>query len=474
MRQVETKLGLGDKPVRGCSAFAGRLPSRGLEVLMLALGLGYIVAVWNILPAEAQVNPSMHIASSPNPVGSGARAMGMGGAFIAVADDATAASWNPGGLIQLERPEISIVGAGWWQTEINSSREHPESNGRNSFNNVDLNYLSAAYPFYFLERNMVVSLNFQNLYDLNKDIKYNYKQEGVIGGDPFISRAAYTFEGRGSLRALSPAFAVEITSGFSLGVAVNVWTDKLFWKNDWTRKLSFTSEVTFPGKFTQQTATVYEERYHDLFGINYHLGALWNVNKWFTLGAVVKTPFTMKLTRTFKSADQFIDPPAPSKTDMNDEDIELDFPLSYGLGTAFRLSDRLTLSADIYRTEWAQHLMRDSHGNVFSPIADLPQSLADVPATHQIRIGGEYLFILEKTIIPARAGIFYDPQPAQGTVNPFYGFSLGSGVMIGDVVFDVAYQYRWGREARNILFQVPDATTDVDQHMVLLSVIQHF
>ncbi|MBF0527356.1 MAG: hypothetical protein HQK56_19920, partial [Deltaproteobacteria bacterium] len=62
MRQVETKLGLGDKPVRGCSAFAGRLPSRGLEVLMLALGLGYIVAVWNILPAEAQVNPSMHIA----------------------------------------------------------------------------------------------------------------------------------------------------------------------------------------------------------------------------------------------------------------------------------------------------------------------------------------------------------------------------------------------------------------------------
>jgi hypothetical protein len=50
------------------------------------------------------------IASSPNPVGSGARALGMGGAFIAVADDATAASWNPSGLIQLERPELSIVG----------------------------------------------------------------------------------------------------------------------------------------------------------------------------------------------------------------------------------------------------------------------------------------------------------------------------------------------------------------------------
>ena len=52
----------------------------------------------------------VEIPSSPNPVGSGARALGMGGAFIAVADDATAASWNPGGLIQLGFPEFSYVG----------------------------------------------------------------------------------------------------------------------------------------------------------------------------------------------------------------------------------------------------------------------------------------------------------------------------------------------------------------------------
>jgi len=47
------------------------------------------------------------VPSSINPVGSGARAIGMGGAFIGVADDATAASWNPGGLIQLENPRAN-------------------------------------------------------------------------------------------------------------------------------------------------------------------------------------------------------------------------------------------------------------------------------------------------------------------------------------------------------------------------------
>ena len=52
-----------------------------------------------------------NINSTPLPVGSGARAIGQGSAFIAVADDATAASWNPGALMQLERPELSVVGS---------------------------------------------------------------------------------------------------------------------------------------------------------------------------------------------------------------------------------------------------------------------------------------------------------------------------------------------------------------------------
>src|SRR3989338_5731728 len=52
-----------------------------------------------------------NINATPLPVGSGARAIGQGSAFIAVADDATAASWNPGALIQLERPELSVVGS---------------------------------------------------------------------------------------------------------------------------------------------------------------------------------------------------------------------------------------------------------------------------------------------------------------------------------------------------------------------------
>ncbi len=40
----------------------------------------------------------------------GARSLGMGGTFIALADDATAAEANPAGLTQLSRPEVSVHG----------------------------------------------------------------------------------------------------------------------------------------------------------------------------------------------------------------------------------------------------------------------------------------------------------------------------------------------------------------------------
>ncbi|MEM8933882.1 MAG: UPF0164 family protein, partial [Acidobacteriota bacterium] len=57
----------------------------------------------------------------------GARSLALGGAFVALADDATAAYANPAGLHQLERPEVSIEARRWRTTT-----EHTDS-GRIGF-----------------------------------------------------------------------------------------------------------------------------------------------------------------------------------------------------------------------------------------------------------------------------------------------------------------------------------------------------
>jgi len=43
----------------------------------------------------------------------GARAVGMGGAFVSIANDATALYWNPAGIVKLGRNELIAVHTGW-------------------------------------------------------------------------------------------------------------------------------------------------------------------------------------------------------------------------------------------------------------------------------------------------------------------------------------------------------------------------
>ena len=91
-----------------------------------------------------------------NITGAGARAEGLGGAFIGVADDATAIVWNPAGLTQLERAELSAVGR--YSSEKSESKsnvpgyEYDESNSQSHYS---FNFASGAVP---LRRAPTISL----------------------------------------------------------------------------------------------------------------------------------------------------------------------------------------------------------------------------------------------------------------------------------------------------------------------------
>jgi len=432
-------------------------------------------------PAAAQIAPSIEIASSPNPVGSGARALGMGGAFIGVADDATAASWNPGGLIQLETPEVSVVGA-------YTGRSEETAFGTERVDRYDLNYLSAAYPFAWGDHNMVISLNYQQMLDFNRELQATTTFQST-SGPPLQINNSVQFEQEGALRAVSPAFAMRLTPDFSVGVALNIWRDA-FEDSRWQVHQQQTGFGTFTGVPFSYTQTKREEYELDGFIFNANLGVRWRLNSVFTLGAVYKTPFTADLEHEYDWESREIFQTTPVFTQGNgleySSEEELAMPASWGVGLAARLSDALTVDLDCYITEWSDFTLvvlerdieDDGLGSLdvsedeMSPITGTTDT--NVDRTVQVRLGGEYLVIGNKVVVPLRAGIFYDPEPAAGTPDNFYGLSLGTGVAYKNLVYDIAYQYRFGNDVRSAAIDGESISQDVDQHLVYMSLIYHF
>lgn len=429
----------------------------------------------------AQPVQRVEMPSSPNPVGSGARALGMGGAFMAVADDATAASWNPGGLIQLERPEVSAVGAYVHRTEDSYFGTNPEASGEICHSSQDvykgnLNYLSATYPFVYRGYEMILALNYQHLYDFTRQASFPLE----IHADTTLIHQEHDYRMEGGLSAIGLAWCLGLTPRFSCGLTLNLWPDGLDqnkWKQRSSQRGSGTEKidgVSYGFTFENRSQSQYS-----LKGFNANIGFLWDLNNQLTLGAVFKTPFRADLTHEYQSSEvyDFADPSigSPTSTPIDETYHEkLDLPMSYGFGLAYRFSDALTIAFDLYRTEWDDFILTDDNGHRTSPITLESPNKSKVEATMQVRMGTEYLFIRPRYVIPVRCGLFYDPAPAEGSPDDYYGCSFGTGLSIDRYIFDLAYQYRFGHQVNKYMLKALDFAQDIHEHTVYSSLIIHF
>ncbi|MBF0559732.1 MAG: outer membrane protein transport protein [Nitrospirae bacterium] len=411
----------------------------------------------------------IEFSSSLNPVGSGARATGMGGAFIGVADDATAASWNPAGLVQLERPEASLVYGYFSRNNTYSSTTHPEMDGDTAGKSGnELNYGSAAYPFTALDRNMIFSLNYQRLYEMNKKahIKYTWDL-----GSSDKEYDTIDFNQNGYLYALSPAYAVQIMPQLYFGVTLNLWGNYLG-GNGWNNTYISSGYGAFAGNSLIDNVNWNQDI--KFRGFNANIGLMWKINGQFTLGAVYKTPFSGRLKdkQTFQEL-QTLGGTTNTSSATTKEYMTMNMPASYGLGFNYHPTDHWVFDLDVYRTEWSTFYL-DDQGNKINPLSTEPLSNGRLNNTTQVRLGGEYLFISEKLVIPVRMGLFYDPEPATGKLDNYYGIAVGSGYSTGKVSFDLSYQFRFGRKVVADVASITGSSINVDQHTVMLSLIYYF
>ncbi|PON19567.1 hypothetical protein C2W62_02155 [Candidatus Entotheonella serta] len=298
----------------------------------------------------------------------------------------------------------------------------------------ELNYLSVVYPFQFLRRNITLSLNFQCLYNMegNSDLATLLNPDGCVCTAVQRVRSRQT----GQLFTLSPAMAVQITPAFAVGLAVNIWPN--LFGNGWNQDVEVTSEGTISSgnRIVPFTSFGKIKETFAFEGMNFTLGFFWNLNSIFTVGGVVRTPFTAKVSRKHQSelTLRLQDGSQPAvAADRFTETLDMDFPLSYGLGVAAILTDSLTLALDVSRVHWSDFKLESFRQartiSVENTIASgkgegvLSGRGDDITS---VRLGAEYQWILPRIAVPFRASVFYDPEPGDEGKDDFFGFSLGA------------------------------------------------
>ena len=455
-----------------------------LNIVLIIL-LSFFFVEISILQVFADDPFFPKISSTPHPVGSGARSLGIG-AFIAVADDATSASWNPGALVILEDTETSIVFEGIHKIDRIHFSPNSESNSFQSISEENINFFSIAYPFTLINRNMIVSLSYQHLYDFNREWSFPMKLIHEDIDAKLIIDENVNYEQSGRLSAIGLSYCIEIKPGLSFGFTLNFWDDNLT-KNEWQEGYYITGTDTIelpidipdlpeipPGTFEYIDSHKYL-----LKGFNFNLGIYWAVNKKLILGWVFKSPFTADIEHTsFSLINQAGFEEDPIKIEYPGE--ELDMPMSIGIGFSYKIKDNFKIAGDLYRTDWQDCTYKRSSGIEESSISGDRIGESDIDPTYQIRFGMEYRFESPKKThisIPVRTGIFYDPTPAVGNPDDYYGFNFGIGVnFLEKYIFDIAYRYRWGNNVGDsVIYNYPgDFSTDVSEYIMYSSLIVHF
>jgi len=282
-----------------------------------------------------------------------------------------------------------------------------------------------------------ISDNFVSMYD-DRSLQHPMIDDNHDGEGSHDLR--FSISGEGQI-AIGLAVSFQLIPELAFGITFNFWEN---WpgKNGWEQTTWEKGPVRITETIVESNEVFIFHKYN-FQGFNINLGLLWDITNHFTLGAVVKTPFSADLahTRRFQSIS-----PTQYQSPSRTQSEKLDMPMSYGIGVAYRFSDQWTISADIYSTKWQDFILTDSNGDRFSFINGKKEELSNVKPTHHFRLGLEYLMFNKnlKYIIPIRGGIFYDPMPADGYPDNYYGLSLGTGFAQGKYIFDIACQYRYG------------------------------
>lgn len=398
----------------------------------------------------------------------GAKALAMGNAFTAVADDLTAAFWNPAGLAAKRSPEFYLSYKSLSQKHDYDlqNRIMPietklyNYNFSSRLNQID--FFSVSAPAVILKRNWTFALSY-----------YRYIPYGFKGSAREVltflhdrynpQKTTVTFTGSEGMDVLAFSASAALTDYFSLGATLQQFFGSGF------RHL-FTVEPA--GEFHSQ----YTEK---LQGRNVIAGLLFSPFDFLRLGVTWHSGLRTRFDSTLQTWE------------VNGKGIEINhleescaaglvIPEQYALGALLRPAPWLDLSGEYSLLDWGKGTIE----NYYDSVAVLPYPQKDVWAQNQknirnLRFGAEARLPLRHWQLQLRSGWSADRQlyadaADQAVKVSVYAAGLGCEFS-RNLLLEIAYQKQTADWPEKSFFsKEPDVATHYRANVFSLSLTYRF
>jgi len=345
----------------------------------------------------------------------GIRAMGMGNAFTAVADDASAMWYNPAGIAFLEGGNLMLgaVGIIVPKTDFTSNSSNTilgtgvtGSSDRKSF---VIPHFHATYT----DPKMGVSygLSVTSPFGLETDWSFS-----PLGTATFPFSTSSTTFSRLEMVNINPNIAIKITDNISIGAGFDY---------------VYAKDVDFNNTIITQNG--------DGDGWGGNIGLLYK-DDMFSVGVSYRTQVAVRITGTATAT-------TPFGTGSSAAVSSVKLPEMVNGGFAFRPTDTLTISAEADWTNWSKF---DQLAFNYNPALPLVGSTSVTPEewhpTVAVKIGVEWK---AQDDLRLRVGYNFDPSPVNDKnftpalpLEDRHVFSVGAGYdFTKALTMDVAYMY---------------------------------
>lgn len=413
-------------------------------------GVSILLLFGLLAPAAAQqpIIPLQLSFSDP-----GARSMGFGGAFVALADDATAAFANPAGLVQLLKPEVSIEGRHWSYSTpytvggraeglpsgigIDTTAGLRTSTSDDSL--AGISFLSLAYPI----GNWSLAIYRHE----NANLEFSSETQGLFfAGTDCCPDRYFDQRATSDLDFLSYGFSVayRVNDRFGLGLGV-VYHDaavesnvaQFLWDDDTLQSVYGRNSYLPERSRISQRSSLHDTDW-TLTG-----GILWRLSETWSMGAVYRQGLETSIEFEVAAGEAVDFGVPPGEVFLRASGGPVEFPDIYGLGFTYRDPDgRLTLTFQWDRIEYS----------------DIPLSLdlddQTIDDADELHLGAEYVFLGSTPVIAVRLGTWLDPdhQMRATSDDPFLRalmprgddeihFAAGVGVAMQQFQIDLAMDF---------------------------------